>query len=84
MLFFLLFIKIYDTNFVFNRNQISHKHIGLYLKKWYVHLKMCELIRKNVVGDWSLITGWGGGLQNGSGGGAREVLPLRKGGQKKF
>ena len=33
--------------------------------------------------DWSLITGRGGGLQNGSGGGGggvREVLPLRKGG----
>ena len=29
--------------------------------------------------DWSLITGRGGGLQNGRGG-AREVLPLRKGG----
>ena len=29
--------------------------------------------------DWSLITGREG-LQNGRGGGAREVLPLRKGG----
>ena len=34
------------------------------------------------VRDWSLITGRGG-LQNGRGG-AREVLPLRKGGRKKF
>ena len=32
--------------------------------------------------DWSLITGRGGGLQNGRGG-AREVLPLRKGGAEK-
>ena len=31
-----------------------------------------------VIRDWSLITGRGGGLQNGRGG-AREVLPLRKG-----
>ena len=30
------------------------------------------------VRDWSLITGRGG-LQNGMGGGASEVLPLRKG-----
>ena len=30
--------------------------------------------------DWSLITGRGGGLQNGRGGGACEVLPLQKGG----
>ena len=30
--------------------------------------------------DWSLITGGGGGLQNGRGGGRScEVLPLRKG-----
>ena len=29
--------------------------------------------------DWSLITGRGGGYKTG-GGGAREVLPLRKGG----
>ena len=32
--------------------------------------------------DWSLITGRGGGLQNGRGW-AREVLPLRKGGVEK-
>ena len=32
-----------------------------------------------VVRDWSLIMGKGGGLQNGRGG-ARVVLPLRKGG----
>ena len=33
--------------------------------------------------DWSLITGRGGGYK--TGGGAREVLPLRKGGgRKKF
>ena len=32
--------------------------------------------------DWSLITGRGG-LQNGRGGRAREVLPLRKGGAEK-
>ena len=32
--------------------------------------------------DWSLITGRGGGLQNGRGG-AHEVLPLRKGGAEK-
>ena len=31
------------------------------------------------VRDWSLITGRGGGYKTG-GGGAREVLPLRKGG----
>ena len=31
--------------------------------------------------DWSLITGRGGYK---TGGGAREVLPLRKGGRKKF
>ena len=30
--------------------------------------------------DWSLITGRGGGYKTGGGGGAREVLPLRKGG----
>ena len=36
--------------------------------------------------DWSLIAGRGEGLQNGRGGGAREVLPLRKGdgGRKKL
>ena len=28
--------------------------------------------------DWSLITEKGGGLQNGRGGGASEVLPLQK------
>ena len=33
--------------------------------------------------DWSLITGSGGGLQNGRGG-ASEVLPLGKGVRKKF
>ena len=33
----------------------------------------------SVIRDWSLITGRGG-LQNGRGGGAREVLPLQKGG----
>ena len=32
--------------------------------------------------DWSLITGRGGGYKTG-GGGAREVLPLRKGGAEK-
>ena len=32
--------------------------------------------------DWSLITGRGGGLQNGRGG-AREVLPQGKGGAEK-
>ena len=32
----------------------------------------------NEVRDWSLIMGRGGGLQNGRGGGARDVLPLRK------
>ena len=31
--------------------------------------------------DWSLITGRGGGYK--TGGGAREVLPLRKGGAEK-
>ena len=35
-----------------------------------------------VIRDWSLITGRGG-LQNGRGGGACEVLPLRKGGAEK-
>ena len=30
--------------------------------------------------DWSLITGRGGGYKTGGAGGAREVLPLRKGG----
>ena len=30
--------------------------------------------------DWSLITGRGGGATKQEGGGAREVLPLRKGG----
>ena len=38
----------------------------------------------NKVRDWSVITGRGGGLQNGRGGEAREVLPLEKGGRKKF
>ena len=33
--------------------------------------------------DWSLITGRGGATKR-EGGGAREVLPLRKGGRKKF
>ena len=33
--------------------------------------------------DWSLITGRGGGATKWQGGGAREVLPLRKGGGKK-
>ena len=33
--------------------------------------------------DWSLITGRGGGLQNGRGRGAHEVLPLWKGGAEK-
>ena len=32
--------------------------------------------------DWSLITGRGGGYK--TGGGAREVLPLRKGGAEKL
>ena len=36
-----------------------------------------------MIRDWSLITGRGGGLQNGRGG-AREVLPLRKEGWEKF
>ena len=37
------------------------------------------------VWDWSLIMGRGGGLQNGRGGGASEVSPLRKvGGTKSF
>ena len=37
-------------------------------------------------GDWLLITGSGGGLQNGRGGVASEVLPLQKrgGAEKKF
>ena len=34
--------------------------------------------------DWSLITGRGGGATKREGGGAREVLPLRKGGGGKF
>ena len=33
--------------------------------------------------DWSLITGRGGGGYKTGGGGAREVLPLRKGGAEK-
>ena len=39
-------------------------------------------VYKALLRDWSLITGrgGGGGLQNGRGGGACEVLPLRKGG----
>ena len=37
------------------------------------------IIHPEKIRDWSLITGRGG-LQNGRGGGAREVLPLRKGG----
>ena len=32
--------------------------------------------------EWSLITGRGGGLQNGRGG--DEILPLQKGGRKQF
>ena len=37
------------------------------------------------VGEWSLITGrGGGGLQTGGGGGVCEVLHLQKGGQKRF
>ena len=38
---------------------------------------------QNVLKDWSLIMGRGGGLQNGRGGGASEVLPLRKVGAEK-
>ena len=34
--------------------------------------------------DWSLITGRGGGLQNGRGGGHVKFYPYEKGGQKKF
>ena len=34
--------------------------------------------------DWSLITGRGGGLQNGGGGGASEVLALQKRGANFF
>ena len=37
------------------------------------------ITRDSTLRDWSLITGRGGGLQNGRGG-ARKVLPLRKGG----
>ena len=37
---------------------------------------------RRVVRDWSLITERGGGYKTG-GGGAREVLPLRKGGAEK-
>ena len=36
----------------------------------------------SVIREWSLITGRGGGYKTG-GGGAREVLPLRKGGTEK-
>ena len=34
--------------------------------------------------DWSLITGRGGGLQNGRGGGHVKFYPYEKGGRKKF
>ena len=40
------------------------------------------LVYRDSIRDWSLITGRGGGLQNGRGG-AYEVLPLRKGGAQK-
>ena len=36
-----------------------------------------------LIRDWSLITGRGGGYKTGGGGGAHEVLPLRKGGAEK-
>ena len=41
---------------------------------------LCEKNTAVVLRDWSVITGRGGGLQNGSGRGAHEVVPLRKGG----
>ena len=37
-----------------------------------------------MIRDWSLITGKGGGLQNGRGGGTRSFTPIKKGGRKKF
>ena len=41
-------------------------------------------LKKKKFRDWSLMTGrGGGGLQNGRGGGACEVLPLQKGGTEK-
>ena len=42
-------------------------------------LPCCHLLWTIHLRDWSLITGRGGGYKTG-GGGAREVLPLRKGG----
>ena len=43
-------------------------------------MPLIVIIRSWVIRDWSLITGKGGGVQNGRGGGSCEVLPLEKGG----
>ena len=40
---------------------------------------MSKFLHSPILREWSLITGRGGGYKTG-GGGAREVLPLRKGG----
>ena len=44
------------------------------------NLKQVDIVNIAQLRDWSLITGRGGGLQNGRGGVVCEVLPLRKGG----
>ena len=54
------------------------------LSRGYVHIYRPNIwewhrFTFSTIRDWSLITGRGGGLQNGRGG-AREVLPLQKGG----
>ena len=44
---------------------------------------MCRRQSFSAIRDWSLITGSGGGGYK-TGGGSREVLPLRKGGRAQY
>ena len=67
-------------------SKISLHKRGLGLKKdCIMHMRdLCHEYKgcSHKIRDWSLITGRGGGGYK-TGGGAREVLPLRKGGGRK-
>ena len=50
----------------------------------YTPTAATKAVTSRHIREWSLITGRGGGGGYKTGGGAREVLPLRKGGAEKF
>ena len=80
----LLFTKI-ESNTILQSQTSKLLGIKIILKK-YKYLWLCLKYSNSVFSelrDWSLITGRGGGLQNGRGGGHVKFDPYEKGGAEK-